>query len=156
MGFFKRKTSKLPGYDEKGNESQNSRSHLAANPSPVVINRNQATGNPELLSPAMSLPSVAIPGPPDPELDPAAYLRSIHAVRERSKLVMRTAMSNKLSHFDVNMDMFQNTADYVVSIIKVRIPKTCCTCSCQLIQNPLARFRGRLSVDTASWAMAAL
>jgi hypothetical protein len=37
---------------------------------------------------------------------------------------MRKATLNKLSHFDVNMDMFQSTADYVVSIIKVRIEKS--------------------------------
>lgn len=67
----------------------------------------------------MALPNIPIPKPPDPTLNPAAYLKSIHSVRERSKLVMAKATSNNLSHFDVNMDMFQNTANYVVSIIKV-------------------------------------
>ena len=64
---------------------------------------------------------VEIPRPPDPGLNPAAYLKSIQAVRERSRLVMQRANSQTLSHFDVNMDMFQNTADYVISIIKVGI-----------------------------------
>lgn len=62
---------------------------------------------------------VEIPRPPDPGLNPAAYLKSIHAVRERSRLIMQRANSNTLNHFDVNMEMFQNTADYVISIIKV-------------------------------------
>ncbi len=67
----------------------------------------------------MSVPDIPIPKPPDPSLRPAEYLKSIHSVRERSRLVMEKARGNKLNHFDVNMDMFQNTADYVVSIIKV-------------------------------------
>ena len=68
----------------------------------------------------MSLENVPIPVAPDPALNPAAYLKSIYSVRERSKLVMEKAKANQLSHFDVNFDMFQNTADYVISIIKVR------------------------------------
>lgn len=58
--------------------------------------------------------------PPDPNIDPAAYLRSIHAVRQRSKFVMLKAKSNQLNHFDVDLDKFGATAQYVVSIIKVR------------------------------------
>jgi Protein of unknown function (DUF1688) len=157
MGLFKRKTSKLSSYDEKVSGSQHSRSHLVANLSPVSINRNQPNSKPSLVSPTMSVPSIPIPSPPDPGLDPAAYLRSIHAVRERSKLVMRAAKSNGLSHFDVNMDMFQNTADYVVSIIKVCTTSTSCNCSRRLTQDLLlAGLCGQLPVNTASWAMAAL
>ena len=55
---------------------------------------------------------------PDPSLDPAAYLRSINAVRERSKLVLAKAQQDQLNHFDVDLSKFQNTADYVVQIIK--------------------------------------
>ena len=68
-------------------------------------------------------PTMSIPGPPDPRVDPAAYLKSIHSVRERSAIVMQKASSNSLAHFDVNMDMFQHTAQYVVSMIKV-CPRT--------------------------------
>lgn len=69
----------------------------------------------------MSLSDFPIPKPPDPAVDPAGYLRSIHSVRQRSAMVMRKAKTNELAHFDVNIDLFQDTADYVVSIIKVCI-----------------------------------
>jgi hypothetical protein len=62
---------------------------------------------------------VAIPDPPDPKEKPAAYLRSIHAVRERSRLVLEEAKVNALNHFDVDLSKFKDTADYVVAIIKV-------------------------------------
>ena len=65
------------------------------------------------------IPELPIPKAPDPALDPAGYLRSIHAVRERSRLVLRKAQSNRLNHFDVDMSKFSETADYVVAIIKV-------------------------------------
>jgi hypothetical protein len=65
------------------------------------------------------IPDVEIPPPPDPWQDPVAYLRSIHAVRERSRLVLEKAKRNQLKHFDVDMNKFADTASYVVSIIKV-------------------------------------
>ncbi len=55
---------------------------------------------------------------PDTNIDPAAYLRSINAVRERSNVVLAKAHQNQLNHFDVNLSKFQDTADYVVRIIK--------------------------------------
>jgi hypothetical protein len=57
--------------------------------------------------------------PPDPALDPAAYLRSIHAVRDRATIVLEKAKNNQLNHFDVDISKFQATASYIVSIIKV-------------------------------------
>lgn len=66
------------------------------------------------------IPDVAIPKAPDPSVNPAAYLRSIHAVRERSRLVLEKAKRNQLKHFTVDMGKFRETAAYVVSIIKVR------------------------------------
>lgn len=66
-----------------------------------------------------SIPEMPVSQPPDPALDPAAYLKSIHAVRERSKLVLQKAKKNQLNHFDVDYSKFQVTASYVVSIIKV-------------------------------------
>jgi hypothetical protein len=66
-----------------------------------------------------SLHDITLPGPPDPKLDPAAYLRSIYAVRERTRYVLSQAKRNKLSHFDVDLSKFRDTAAYVVSIINV-------------------------------------
>lgn len=59
--------------------------------------------------------------PPEPGVDPVGYLRSIRAVRERTRLVFEKAQSNQLKHFVVNLDKFADTADYVTSIIKVSI-----------------------------------
>lgn len=64
------------------------------------------------------MPDVTLPKPPDPNLDPAAYLRSIHAVRERSRIVFEKAKTNQLAHFDVDLNQFKVTAEYTVSIIK--------------------------------------
>ncbi|KAI5278956.1 hypothetical protein KEM54_004406 [Ascosphaera aggregata] len=58
------------------------------------------------------------PPAPDPTVDPVAYLKSIHAVRERSRLVMRKAQAHQLNHFNVDYSKFASTAQYVVSIIK--------------------------------------
>lgn len=66
-----------------------------------------------------SIPDIDIPRPPEPSKRPAEYLRSIHAVRERSKIVLQKAKNDRLNHFDVDMTKFKDTADYVVSIIKV-------------------------------------
>ncbi|KAF2166384.1 hypothetical protein M409DRAFT_55222 [Zasmidium cellare ATCC 36951] len=64
------------------------------------------------------VPQIPLPKAPDPNIDPAAYLRSIYAVRERSKLVLEKAKRNQLRHFNVDMSKFSDTAQYVVSIIK--------------------------------------
>jgi hypothetical protein len=66
------------------------------------------------------IPEISLPKPPDPNLDPAAYLRSIYAVRERSRIVMQKAKENRLTHFTVDAEKFDDTAKFVVSIIKVR------------------------------------
>lgn len=60
-----------------------------------------------------------MPAAPDPNVDPVAYLRSIHSVRDRSKVIMRKAEDRQLSHFDVDYSKFESTAQYIVSIIKV-------------------------------------
>lgn len=67
-----------------------------------------------------SIPEIDIPKPPDRDAKPAQYLRSIYAVRERSRVVLDKAKADKLNHFDVDLSKFQDTADYVVAIIKVR------------------------------------
>lgn len=65
-----------------------------------------------------TVPDIPLPKAPDPNLDPAGYLRSIYAVRERSKLVLEKAKRNQLRHFNVDMSKFPDTAQYIVSIIK--------------------------------------
>jgi hypothetical protein len=70
-----------------------------------------------------SFPDVPLPKAPDPALDPAGYLRSIYAVRERSKLVLEKAKKNQLKHFTVDMTKFHDVASFVVSIIKVGIAR---------------------------------
>jgi hypothetical protein len=65
------------------------------------------------------MPDIPLPKAPDPHIDPAGYLRSIYAVRERSKLVLEKATRNQLRHFHVDMSKFNDTANFVVSIIKV-------------------------------------
>ncbi|ORY72140.1 uncharacterized protein BCR38DRAFT_28070 [Pseudomassariella vexata] len=64
------------------------------------------------------LPRVDLPKPPDPNLDPAAYLRSLGAVRERSRIVTDKALRNKLNHFDVDMTKFPDVVTFVCGIIK--------------------------------------
>lgn len=65
------------------------------------------------------IPKVEMPKAPDPSVDPAGYLRSIGAVRERSGVVMKKARCNDLQHFDVDMEKFADTTKFVVSVIKV-------------------------------------
>ncbi|KAK5694340.1 hypothetical protein LTR17_024896 [Elasticomyces elasticus] len=65
-----------------------------------------------------TLPDIPLPKAPDPNLDPAGYLRSIYAVRERSRYVLDKAKRNQLRHFTVDMSKFADTANHVVMIIK--------------------------------------
>jgi hypothetical protein len=71
-------------------------------------------------SPAYSMSKVDLPRPPDPQLDPAGYLRSLNAVRERSSIVTAKALRNDLHHFDVDMSKFDDVVTFVANIIKVR------------------------------------
>ncbi|KAF2685307.1 DUF1688-domain-containing protein [Lentithecium fluviatile CBS 122367] len=106
MGIFSRKSSK-PVISPNGSQPNMSNGSLRS-PAPST-----ATGKTP-----MSFPDVSLPKAPDPALDPAGYLRSIYAVRERTKLVLEKAKKNQLKHFTVDMSKFQDTATYVVSIIK--------------------------------------
>ncbi|KAI7054825.1 DUF1688-domain-containing protein, partial [Hortaea werneckii] len=65
-----------------------------------------------------TIPAIPMPKAPDPNVDPVGYLRSIYAVRERSRLVLDKAKLNQLRHFTVDMSKFSDTANYVVAIIK--------------------------------------
>lgn len=66
-------------------------------------------------------PKVDMPRPPDPQLDPAGYLRSLNAVRERSLIVTEKALRNELNHFDVDMSKFPDVVGFVSRIIKVSV-----------------------------------
>ena len=48
-------------------------------------------------------------------------MRSIGAVRERCNVVKEKAFKNELNHFDVDMSKFDDTASFVVGLIKVRM-----------------------------------
>jgi hypothetical protein len=67
----------------------------------------------------MSHPKVDLPRAPDPQLDPAGYLRSLNAVRERCSIVTDKAYRNDLRHFDVDMGKFSDVVTFVANIIKV-------------------------------------
>ena len=111
MGLFSRKNSNRPNGNSDGQPSPNGNGSVKA---PFGMKRTQS--NP---AQSASIPNIPLPRAPDPNLDPAAYLRSIHAVRERSRLVMEKAKRNQLRHFYVDMSKFADTAKFVVSIIKV-------------------------------------
>ena len=66
-----------------------------------------------------SFPRIDIPRPPDPQLDPAGYLRSLGAVRERCKIITDKALRDDLRHFDVDMQKFADVVIFVANIIKV-------------------------------------
>ncbi|KUL84943.1 hypothetical protein ZTR_07865 [Talaromyces verruculosus] len=112
MGLFKRKDSKHSIHSEEDQDAHSSHSTRNSTAS-LRSSAIKSTGNLPV-----SIPEVPISKPPDPNLDPAAYLRSIHAVRERSRIVLQRARADKLTHFDVDMSKFEATASYVVSIIK--------------------------------------
>ncbi|KAL2130052.1 hypothetical protein VTI74DRAFT_6946 [Chaetomium olivicolor] len=64
------------------------------------------------------IPNIAMPRPPDPQLDPAGYLRSLGAVRDRCKIVTSKAYKNELKHFDVDLRKFPDVVSFVANIIK--------------------------------------
>lgn len=55
-------------------------------------------------------------------MDPKVkYLLSLGAVRDRAKLVGKAAQAGKLSHFDVHEERLSAVAEFVTSVIKVRL-----------------------------------
>ncbi len=120
MGLFSRKNSKPSIHSEtlsiETDASQLSKTSTAKSPMSV----REGNGWPTPFSSInASEPELLIPNPIDPAVDPAGYLRGIHAVRERSQLVFQKARKNELVHFNVDLEKFAETATYVVSIIKV-------------------------------------
>lgn len=88
-----------------------------------------------------NIPKIDMPRPPDPQLDPVGYLKSLGAVRERCKIVTDKALRNELKHFDVDMDMFPHVVSFVARIIKVGD-------ECQLRFRALYRRSRIVSVPT--------
>ncbi|EQL00603.1 urg3 [Ophiocordyceps sinensis CO18] len=70
----------------------------------------------------VKLPKVDLPRPPDPQLDPAGYLRSLGAVRDRSRVVMDRLLANKLNHFDVDLTKLADVVTFVSGLIKRDYP----------------------------------
>ena len=84
-----------------------------------INNRSSNGGGASGPGTPISLPRVDLPRPPDPHIDPVGYLRSLPAVRERSRIVTEKAIKNELRHFDVDMSMFPGVVSFVSNIIKV-------------------------------------
>lgn len=129
MGLFNRraKTEQNGGGDNSAGANGNSTGNGQKNGSTApngVGKSNTYPRNASSASPAVnaSMPTVPLPRAPDPNVNPAAYLRSIYAVRERSRHILDLAKKNQLKHFFVDMTKFDETAQYVVSIIKVLLP----------------------------------
>ncbi|KAI9887385.1 MAG: hypothetical protein M1823_000810 [Watsoniomyces obsoletus] len=120
MGLFSRKNSKPSIHSETLSIETDGGSHLSkASTAKSPMSVKEGNGWPTPYSSInASEPELLIPNPIDPAVDPAGYLRGIHAVRERSQLVFQKARKNELVHFNVDLDKFAETAAYVVSIIK--------------------------------------
>lgn len=71
--------------------------------------------------PSLKIPKLDLPRPPDPALDPAGYLRSLGAIRDRAKVLLEKAEDDELVHFDVDMNKFPNVVTFVSGLIKVRL-----------------------------------
>ncbi|KAL8727042.1 MAG: hypothetical protein Q9181_005848 [Wetmoreana brouardii] len=113
MGLFSRKSSKtLTDTDSVTSKASRTTSNLQS-PLPAKTMNGSSVAIP--LPPTINVP---LPPPPDPKHDPAAYLRSIYAVRSRSSIIHQKAKGNQLNHFDIDQTKFEETAAYLVSIIK--------------------------------------
>ncbi len=152
MGLFSRKSSKNINTNGDLTPSNgtglNSNANSLKSPPPTKTSHGESFISPSALD-------VSLPAPPDPTLDPAAYLRSIYAVRARCGLIYQRAKRNQLAHFDVDGGKFGETAAYLVSIIKVAASVR------YLLSYKLTTFtaeglRAKLQTDTCSRTMAAL
>lgn len=122
MGLFSRK-EKAPK-PEPPLQSSYSNNSIHSNQSRSVLNRVSAgsvgPGTPLSPKTPFKMPKVDLPRPPDPQLDPAGYLRCLPAVRERSKIVFDRALRDDLNHFDVDMTKMADVVSFVSGLIKVR------------------------------------
>lgn len=132
-------------------------SSRAMNRSSAGTNHTSAPNTP--LTPfSPHIPKIDLPKPPDPDLDPAGYLRSLGAVRERCKIVTSKAVKNELNHFDVDMRKFPEVVSFVASIIRVRIMAwpLCFHSSFQEANSQAERLRRTLHQHPRSWPIPAL
>ncbi|RMZ77262.1 hypothetical protein DV738_g4539, partial [Chaetothyriales sp. CBS 135597] len=127
MGIFQRKPAKQGRPEEREDEDKNKRFFRSAVTveqlsdysikSPRLINtHNHPSALPRMVT--VIPKDIQLPRPPNPDKEPAGYLRSIQSVRERTRLVLDRAKANELQHFDVDLAKFDDTAAYVVSIIR--------------------------------------
>jgi len=136
MGLFSRKRSPKSNdgrpsiKTQQSNASLNSgQSSLKSPPPPMRNGFGRSSGgstNPSTpLTPfsPINMAKIDLPRPPDPNLDPVGYLKSLISVRERSKIVVDKALRNELKHFDVDMSKFPDVVTFVSGIIKVSLGK---------------------------------
>ncbi|KAF4120724.1 Protein of unknown function (DUF1688) [Geosmithia morbida] len=85
-----------------------------------ATNGTSSISSPPLISPRgpVKMPKMDMPRPPDPNLDPAGYLRSLVAVRERSQVIYEKALRDDLAHFDVDMDKMSDVVSFVTRLIR--------------------------------------
>ncbi|KAG6006461.1 hypothetical protein E4U21_007005 [Claviceps maximensis] len=84
---------------------------------------SHSTGSVNSATTQSSMPSVKqskvdLPRPPDPELDPVGYLRSLGAVRERSRIILEKVTNDQLNHFDVDLSKLPDVVTFVAGLIK--------------------------------------
>lgn len=122
MGLFSRKDKHSKG--DAGFASPPSNASINSGASRGPVDRTSAgslpSGGPRSPQSPVKLPRIELPRPPDPQLDPAGYLRSLSSVRERCNVVFRKALRNELHHFDVDLDKFSDVVTFVANLIKVR------------------------------------
>ncbi|KAE8447824.1 hypothetical protein EG329_010053 [Mollisiaceae sp. DMI_Dod_QoI] len=117
MGLFSRKNKASSTTSGGSRKNSSSLAELGSMSSQSSL-KSPATPGFSKMSIPPTIPKVALPKTPDPHVDPAGYLRSIGAVRERCAIVLEKAKRNQLNHFYVDMDKFEDTSRFVVSIIK--------------------------------------
>jgi hypothetical protein len=123
MGLFSRKKTSDSTTSDGSRKNSSSLADIGSMSSQSSLKSPVTPGTPgfsKMAKPiAPTIPKINLPRAPDPHVDPAGYLRSIGAVRERCLPVLEKAKANQLNHFDVDMSKFDNTTRFVVSIIKV-------------------------------------
>ncbi|KAI6366325.1 hypothetical protein MCOR25_005142 [Pyricularia grisea] len=140
MGLFSRSKDKAPKAVKSkkpalhtagsnaslGSHSSKSIASPDASTAPYTRSLYRTSGGTNMSSPGtpnspltpVHIPKIDLPKPPDPALDPAGYLRSLGAVRERCSIVTEKAFKNQLNHFQVDMRKFPDVVSFVSQIIK--------------------------------------
>jgi Protein of unknown function (DUF1688) len=114
-------TAKSNGSLDSGNSSVKSPRVTALGTMNRAWDGSTAPNTPLTPFSPIPIPKIDLPRPPDPQLDPAGYLRSLGSVRERSKIITEKAYRNQLRHFDVDMERFPDVVKFVANIIKVSL-----------------------------------